>query len=450
MSDQPNDRELAWRVWSMAWPTVLHGLLESSMGVVDLLMVRPLGPDATAAVGIARQVAFLMAAAAIAISVGVVTLVSQSVGAGDRQRVKQIIWQSLALVVLLGLATGSLGFALGGPLLVAMRASAETIALGTGYLQVYFAGIVFLWGNFVLAAVFRGAGDAHTPLRLGVVANVLNVGLNYVLIFGLGPVPAFGVTGAAMGTVLARGIGVAAYLFLILPRVSWLGSEGIGRPVWMTGTARQVLRVGAPLAVAAVLRNGSRLVVLAIVGGGALGLAAQAAVGVGMQIRLIGILPALAFQTATAALVGEAIGRGATREAERLAVQSVLLIAVLMGVITSLLLVAAGPVAWLFVDEPDLARLTSTVIRWFAAAQLFSALAVCTQGALNGGGDTGPAARYTLVSQWFLMLPLAAVLVFKLGWNPQGALLAWVLAPALTFALTWRRFRLGIWKRAGG
>ena len=91
MSDQPNDRELAWRVWSMAWPTVLHGLLESSMGVVDLLMVRPLGPDATAAIGIARQVAFLMAAAAIAISTGVVTLVSQSVGAGDLQRVKQIV-----------------------------------------------------------------------------------------------------------------------------------------------------------------------------------------------------------------------------------------------------------------------------------------------------------------------------------------------------------------------
>ena len=123
MSDQPNDRELAWRVWSMAWPTVLHGLLESSMGVVDLLMVRPLGPDATAAVGIGRQVTFLVAAAAIAVSTGVITLVSQSVGAGDRQRVRQIIWQSLALVLLLGLATGSLGFALCGPLLVAMAAT---------------------------------------------------------------------------------------------------------------------------------------------------------------------------------------------------------------------------------------------------------------------------------------------------------------------------------------
>ena len=420
------------------------------MGVVDLLMVRPLGPEATAAIGISRQVAFLMAAAAIAISVGVVTLVSQSVGAGDRQRIKQIVWQSLALVVLLGLATGAVGFALVRPLLVAMRSSEETIALGTGYLHVYFAGIVFLWGNFVLGAVFRGAGDVHTPLRLGVVANVLNVGLNYVLIFGLGPISALGVTGAALGTVLARGISVAIYLFVLLPRASWLGSQGIGRPVWNMGTARQVLRVGAPLAVAAVLRNSSRLVVLAIVGGGAFALTAQAAMGVGMQIRMIGILPALAFQTATAALVGEAIGRGATREAQRLAVQSVLLMAVMMGIFTLVLVAAAEPVAWLFVAEGDLRRLTSTVIRWFAVAQFFSALAVCTQGALNGGGDTGPAARYTLLSQWCLMLPLAAVLVLRLGWNPQGALLAWVLAPALTFALTWRRFRLGIWQRGSG
>jgi MATE family, multidrug efflux pump len=448
LSDQPTDRELAWRVWSMAWPTVLHSMLESSMGVVDLLMVRPLGPDATAAVGIGRQVAFLMAAAAIAISVGVITLVSQSVGAGDRRRVQQIVWQSLALVVLLGLATGAAGFALVRPLLIAMRSSQETIAAGTGYLQVYFVGIVFLWGSFVLAAVFRGAGDAQTPLRLGVVTNVLNVGLNYILIFGLGPIPALGVMGAALGTVLARGGGVAIYLFFLLPRASWLGSEGLGRPVWMAGTAWQVLRVGAPLAVAAMLRNSSRLVFLAIVGGGSLALAVQAAVGVGMQIRLIGILPALAFQTATAALVGEAIGRGATGEAQRLAVQSVRLMTVLMGVSTLLLLVAAEPVAWLFVAEGDLTRLTSTVIRWFAVAQFFSALAICTQGALNGGGDTGPAARYSLVSQWGLMLPLAAGLV-ALGWNPQGALLAWVLAPVLTLGLTWRRFRLGIWKRGG-
>lgn len=431
----------------MAWPTVLHGLLESSMGLVDLVMVRGLGADATAAVGIARQMTFLVAAAAIAISAGVITLVSQSIGAGDMPRVRQIVWQSLTLVALLSAITGPVGFVLGRPALAAMRASDGTVALGTGYLQVYFAGIVFAWGNFVLGAVFRGAGDVQTPLRLGVVANVLNIGLNYALIFGLGPLPALGVRGAALGTVLARAASVAVYVFVLLPRAAWLGPDGLGRPTGKTDAARQVMRVGTPMAIAATLRNSSRLVFIGIVGGGAVGLAAQAAVGVGMQIRLIGVLPAIAFQTATAALVGEAIGRGAVDEAERIGVRSVRLLALLMGVLTVGFLLAAEPVARLFVAGDEPVRLAATVIRWFAVAQFASGLAICTQGALMGGGDTAPAARYTLWGQWILMLPLAAVLVHVAGWNPQGALLAWVLAPLQTFLLTWRRFRHGIWKR---
>ena len=448
MTDSPSNRELAGRVWAMAWPTVLHSLLESSMGVVDLLMVRPLGANATAAVGIGRQVTFLVAAAAIAISTGVITLVSQSIGAGDQTRLRRIVWQSVMLVVVLGLISGAVGFAVSRPLLVALQASAETIELGTDYLRVYFAAIILAWANFVLAAVFRGAGDARTPLRLEVLANLLNVPLSYVLIFGIGPLPALGVQGAALGTVAARAVSVAAYLFVLLPRATWLGEVGLGRPVWDSSAARHVLRIGTPMAAAAMLRNGSRLVFLAIVGGGTVaGLAAQAAVGVGVQIRLLGVLPALAFQMATAALVGEALGRGAPDEARRLTVQSLRLLGSLMAVLTVVLLIAAKPMAAWFVSDGKAVLVTGQVIRWFAVAQFFSALAICTQGALNGGGDTRPVARYTLLSQWCVMLPLAGVLVHVVGWTPQGALLAWILAPALTLVLTWRRFRLGIWQQ---
>ena len=446
MSTKPSDRELLGRIWRLTWPTVLHSLLEVMLGLVDLLMVRPFGAEATAAIGLARQITFLVAAAAIAVSVGVVTLVSQGVGAGDRQQVEGAVRQSLRLVLILGLPITVAGLLLARPLMVLMQASAATLAGGVPYLQVFFLGIVFLWANFLLGAVFRGAGDAMTPLKIALGVNLLNVGLNYIFIFGLGPVPAFEVPGAAIGTVGARAIGAAILLALLLR-----GTQHVRlrlRPWWELDFALmgRILRIGAPIALAGVLRNSSRLVFLAIVGASALRVSVHAAVGVGLQVRLISVLPALAFQTATATLVGQAIGRRAYDEAEALGNRSVLLLLGLMVAVVGVILALAEPLAAVFLSDPTAAELGAKVLRWFAVAQLFSALAIGTQGALNGAGDTLPAARYMLVSQWLVMLPLSWLLLVPLGWDPDGPLAAWTLAPLISLVLTQRRFRRGKWK----
>ena len=172
----------------------------------------------------------------------------------------------------------------------------------------------------------------------------------------------------------------------------------------------------------------------------------HAAVGVGLQLRLISVLPALAFQTAGATLVGQAIGRGDYREAELLGRRSVFLLGWIMVVVVGMIMVWAGPLASLFIAGPETAVLGARVLRWFAVAQFFSALSIATQGALTGAGDTAPAMLYTWVSQWLVMLPLAYFLLSVLGWSPDGALVAWALAPLISLALTWRRLQSGRWK----
>ena len=166
-----NDRDLFRRIWSLAWPTVLYSVLEMTVGFVDLLMVRGFGPSATAAIGVARQVAFLVEASALAISTGVVTLVSQRLGAGRPNEADAVVRQSVCLVLLLGLPTTLAGYLLSRRLLGWLQVDAATLAHGELYLHVYFSGIVFLWGNFVAAAIFRGTGDATTPLKLAVIVN---------------------------------------------------------------------------------------------------------------------------------------------------------------------------------------------------------------------------------------------------------------------------------------
>lgn len=446
LSDRP-DRAMYQRIWSLAWPTVVYSVLELSLGIADLVMVRGLGQEATAAIGLTRQIAFLLEAAALAIATGVITLVSQGVGSGNRQQVDGVIHQSTRLVFLLGVPVTLVGYLASRPLLVAMQATPETLSHGVPYLHVYFLGTLFLWGNVISAAIFRGTGDATTPLKVATAISLLNVILNYAFIFGLGPLLPYGVTGAAIGTVAARAIGCAIYLVLLtrgtrhvhLRLHPWWGLD------WTL--TRRILRVGLPLALAGIVRNGARLVFLGMLGASALGASMHAAAGVGLQVRLVSVLPALAFQIATATLVGQAIGGGHYDRAEALGRRSVQLLAMIMVGVVVLTFLLARPLAALFIADAAVVTLGATVLRWFAVAQFFSAISICTQGALTGAGDTKPILRYTIVTQWGLLLSLTYVLLVGFEWEPEGPLLAWVLAPLVQLVLMQRLLRSGRWKR---
>ena len=445
------DRALFRRIWGLSWPIVVSNVLELTVGIVDFLMVRPFGPSATAALGMSRQVTFLVEGAAVAISAGVIPLVSQAVGAQRGERVREIVSQSVRMVLLLAVPTTLVGMFLAKPILVGMGASEETLAHGAPYLRVYFAGVVFLWGNLIGAAIFRGAGDVWTPLKLALGVSVLNVVFNYAFIFGLGPLPAFDVPGAAIATSVARGCGALACVALLFRGTRYVPKHLVegGPPPdtrWNWRQMGRILRIGTPMALAGLLRNGSRLVFMAIVGIGAAGVSMHAAVGVGLQLRLISILPALAFQVATATLVGQAIGRGNFQEADAMWRRSAVLLGLIVAVVSAVIILLAAPLTELFIASSDTTELGANVLRWFAAAQFFSALSIALQGALMGAGDTTPALRYTVLGQWVVMIPLAYVLMTVLGWDPDGALAAWTIAPAITLVLTWRRLQSGVWK----
>ena len=442
----PAERGSYRRIWALAWPTLVYSLLELSLGTADFLMVRGLGSEATAAIGLNRQVTFLLESAALAVATGVIALVSQGVGAGDRRQVDGAVRQSVRLVVVLGLPTTLIGYLASRPLLVALQASAETMAHGVPYLHIYFLGTVFLWTNLVAAAVYRGTGDTLTPLKLVSVVSVLNIVLNYLFIFGAGALPAYGVAGAAIGTVAARAAGAAVYVVLLvrgtpharLQLRPWVGVD------WVL--VRRILRIGTSPALAAVARNGARLVYLALLGVVPLGAALHAAVGIGLQVRLVSVLPALAFQVAAATLVGQAVGARQHDLAQAVGQRTVLLLALIMAGVVAATALLAEPIAELFIADPEVAGLGATVLRWFAVAQFFSSLSIGTQGALTGVGDTRPILRYTMVTQWGVLLALTSALLLGLGWVPEGALLAWVVAPVVQLALMQRLFRSGRWR----
>ena len=443
-----SDAVLVRRVWNLSWPIVLWSALEASLGLADLLMVRSLGPEATAAIGVSRQVTFLVDSIALAIASGIIAVVSQAVGSNRWDTVIQVVRQSGLLLVILALPVGVLGFFVSPTLLAALNADGPTMAGAVPYMQIYFLGILFSWASVVGAAFFRSMGNAMTPLKLATVVACLNVPLNYVLIYGVGPLPELGVKGAALGSLVAKVCSAVVYVVLLSRLEATHATSQVPANLNRLDMSllKRILRIGTPMALAGLVRNGSRLVFLAIVGAGSTGMALQAAVGVGLQVRLLSVLPALAFQVATATLVGQAIGRDNYEEARRLGRRSVQLLATIMLVIVTAIIIYADPLARMLVGDETVAEVAVTVLRWLAVAQFFSALNITVQGALLGAGDTAANLRYTVLTQWIVMLPLAYMTSDLPLWQLHGPLAAWTIAPILLLVLVSRRFQGEKWK----
>lgn len=433
-------------VWAMTWPTVTYSVLESLVGLTDVYMVGRLGKDAVAGVGLSNQVLMLVMVTAFAVTAGTTTLVAQFVGAGNREEAGETGRQTLLAMFAVSWIVAIPMVVLAGPALRVMGAAPAVLAHGAPYMRIVFGGIVVTSLNFATSAVFRGAGDMITPLKIAGGVCVLNVGVNYLYIFGPGPFPAMGAAGAAVGTVVSRGIGGVVAV--------WLLSRPGGRIAvrWANGfrfrgdLLRRMLRIGLPSAGSGLLRNGSRTLFFRVVTATASAAVAVPALVVAFRLRMIVIFPALAFQVAATTLVGQAIGRGDHDQAERLGWEAVKLCTLIMLVLSAIMFGVAHPLSVLFHKDPAVHPQSVEVIRFVAIGQVFSAIAIAASGALAGAGDTRPAFSYTAITEWLLTLPPAYVLANIVGLDASGAWWPLAVAPAVQAALFIRRFAGGKWR----
>ncbi len=440
------DRELLGTVWRLAWPTVLYSLSQSLIGLVDLFMVRRFGKDATAGLGFGVHVLMLVSIGALAVSTGTITLVAQFTGAERSRDASRVAAQSILMMFGLGVVVVVPGVLLSRQMLILLGARGMALTYGDAYLTLMLWGGPLMLTNFAIFGIFRGAGDTLTPLKIGLVVNVINVIGNWLFINGIGPLPMLAVAGAAVGTLIARFLGMVIGVSLLASGrfavgLRFDGAEGrFNFPL-----IRRMLRIGLPAAMQGFFRNGARVLLLRIVAGSVLGTTVTAAYAIGGRLRMLTIMPALAFQVAATALVGQGIGAKDLKRAEGIGWETVKLCTVVMLPVTLALCVFAGPLVGVFQKDPDVVRVGTTMMYFFAVSQFFSAVGIASSGGLVGAGDTRPPLYYTVVSQWFIMLPLA-YLLREAGFDPLGIWTAWLIAPAIQAALTLRRFQSGKWK----
>lgn len=432
---------------ALVWPLVVTNLLNVCVGIADMKMVGVLGVAPLAAVGMSRQVFMLILGLMIAITGGTSVLVAHAHGARDRKRVSEVSARSVIFMLSAAvLIVMPIGLLFSGHILGLLGAAEPVAKLGESYLQILFAGSVFTMFNFVATGILLGVGKTWVSMAILALVNTLNVGLNFILIFGWGPVPAFGVPGAAIGTVAARAVGSVACMWVLhskLLPVRMRLADGLTLDVPLLGT---ILSIGGPRTLQGLVRNMSRLAVLRIIALLPEKTASLAAYNVGMQVRFVSTFVGLAFMQATMSRVGQNLGAGMPHKAEESGHHGARLAAAVMGVAALFMILFPTGIMSFFSRDSTVAQMGKSFFVTIALTEPIMGTAFAYGGALRGGGDSLSPFIYSALSDLVVMLGVGYLLGVILGMGIQGIAFG-IAVSVLTRALPcWLKFHRGDWK----
>jgi putative MATE family efflux protein len=441
---------IAQAVWKLAWPSVLQNAIGGLQGIIDHAMVgHYVGYTGNAAIGVSWQIFLVVIVFISSLFTGMGVLVARFAGANQPEKVNRTVYQ--AFLTALGLALGvmaPLGYLLSPYLLALVHATPAVQAEALPFLRTMFVFSIGMLMFFMLGGALRAAGDARTPLRLGVALTVLNVAFNVVLIPGYGPVPALGTRGAAIGTsaasALVSGVGLwlllSGRLVVTFPRtMSW-------RPDW--SIIRSLFRFGLPAGVQGVAMNLAGVMLLRFIGSLEHSAEAQAAYAVGYA-ELFSLITwtSVGLMGAAGAVAGQNLGAGHPERTMRaVQIASRIGLGVAACVSAMFLLIPEQLLAIFGLKDPIVVELGKQLLRYLSVSGFFITVALTYTGGLQGTGDTRSPLYITLVSQVVVPIGLCATLQAMGRLEPAGVWTAILLGHVTRCVLTVGRFRQAKWR----
>jgi len=427
----------------LAVPMMLEMAMESVFAVVDIAFVSRLGTDAIAAVGLTEALVTVLYAVAIGLGMGVTAMVSRRIGAGDRDSAAQVTGQAIWVAGALAIVIGICGVIYATDLLRMMGASDSIVAQGSGFTAMLLGGSASILYLFLLNAAFRGAGDAPVALRSLTLANAINIALDPCLIFGLGPFPEMGVTGAAVATTIGRGIGVVYLAY------SLFGGNGrlklaLRHLTPVPDLMLRMIRISVGGIGQFLISTSSWIAIMRIVA--MYGAAAIAAYTVALRLIEFAILPAWGLGNAAATLVGQNLGAEKPDRAERSVWRASRYNAIFMTVVGVVMIALAPQIVAFFSTEPEVIRYGISCLRILGFGYPMYAVGMIIIQALNGAGDTTTPSVMNFICFWLLQIPLAYWLATAAGFGPNGVFLAIVISETVLTLLAVAVFRKGKWR----
>jgi len=427
----------------LAVPMVLEVVLESVFAVADIFWVSRLGPDAVASVGLTESLLTVIYALAMGLGIGATAVVARRIGEKDPEGAARAAVQALALALLVSVVLGTAGALLAPRLLALMGASPGVIETGRGYATIMLGGEAAIIVLFVANAIFRGAGDAAIAMRVLWLANIINIVLGPLLIFGPGPFPALGVTGAAIATTTGRSIGAIYAVTRLFRQASRIP---VGRRHLRVDVVvmRQILSLSGSATLQNLIGMASWIGLVRILAG----YGSEALAGYTIAVRLIifALLPSWGLSNAAATMVGQSLGARKPERAERAVWQAGAYNARFLVAVGILFFVAAPLILRAFTSDPVVSDYAVHCLRIVALGYPLYAYGMVLTQSFNGAGDTWTPTWLNLFCFWIFEIPLAWGLSGPAGFGPSGvfwAIMASFSQLALASAVLFRR---GRWK----
>jgi putative MATE family efflux protein len=428
----------------LAIPMVLEMVLESLFAVVDVFWVGRLGANAVATVGLTESMLALVFAIGLGLALSTTAMVARRIGEKDPDDAAIAGVQAIVLGLVVSLVLGIPAGIFAPQLLHAMGASPAIVAGGSGYARIALGGCGAIILLFLNNAIFRGAGDAAIAMRLLWVSNIINLVLDPCLIFGVGPFPRMGVTGAALATFTGRSIGVLYQFYRLLRGTERL--RALAHHLrFNLGVMVRLLRVSLTGMLQFAIANASWIFLVRIVA--LFGSAAVAGYTVAIRIVVFFILPSWGLSNAAATLVGQNLGARHPDRAAQAVWRTGFYNMLFLGTIGIFFIVFANPVVRLFVDDPAVIPIAAVALRTFSCGNIGYAYGMVMLQAFNGAGDTFTPTLVNFFGFWIIELPLAWALAVGLRFRAEGAFLSVVIAECSMALAGIILFRRGHWSR---
>ena len=427
----------------LAVPMVLEMLMESLFAVADVFWAGHIGPIAIATITLTESMLTVVYTGAMGLSIGVTAMVARRIGEKNPEGAAEAAVQGMALGVIVAAIIGVAGAILAPNLLAVMGAAPDVIATGHRYTRLMLGGNVVILLIFLINAIFRGAGDAAIAMRVLVIANLINIVLCPLLMFGVGPFPRLGVFGAAVGTTIGRGTGVLYQLYRLWRRdgrVVIHKAEIRLKPAVM----RTLLRLSGSGTFQVFVGMASWIGLTRI--NASFGTDALAGYQIAIRIIIFALLPAWGLANAAATMVGQALGAGKPERGEEAVWKAAFYNLIFLGVAGLCFIVFANPIAHAFTKDPIVASIAASCLRIISYGYLFYAYGMVLTNSFNGAGDTWTPTWLNLFCFWLWEIPLAWILARHFNMGPQGVAWAVTIAFSTLAVASAVLFRGGRWK----
>lgn len=430
-------------IFMLSIPMILEMIMESIFAVVDMLYVSNVSVNAVATVGLTESVITLVYAIAIGLSMAATAIVARRIGEKNPEGASQIAVQVIFLGIIVSILISTVGIFFSKDILRLMGGSPELITEGYGYTQVLFGGNITIMLLFLINAVFRGAGDASVAMKVLIVSNVLNLILDPIFIFGLGPIPAHGVKGAAIATTIGRGVAVVFQLFILFKGWSKI-KIAFKDLVWRAQEMYNIIRVSLGGIGQFIIGTSSWVFLMRIMS--EFGSEVLAGYTIAIRVMLFTLMPAWGMSNAVATLVGQNLGAKKPDRAEQSVWKTGKYCAIFMGFISIFYLAFAPQIIAIFTTEANVIEYGALCLRVFTSTYICFAYGMVVTNAFNGAGDTITPTWLNLISFWFFQLPFAYITAVTFQFGPFGVFLAVTLAQVVLTICSIYWFKKGRWK----